>query len=155
VDNDRKRVFELQLEDAKEELERLALVKEIPGDLRPGFRDRVEANAFEILSSLLNLVGKNVSYFATFARAGRTFARTGISDLDPINVANSLARLSKTLVTDIQNVYGDAKNDLVRNLAKFDKTLQDAGLLLIRRVDDNTITILNNQEGFDWDMEPL
>lgn len=134
------------MEDAKEEFGRLVLVKEIPGDLRPGFRDRLEANAFEVLSSLLNLVGKNVSYFATFARAGRAFSKASTSNL--ISDTDALARLFKSLVTDIQNVYGDAKNDLVRNLAKFDKTLHDAGLLLIRRVDHNTITIINNQEGF-------
>jgi hypothetical protein len=44
-------------------------------------------------------------------------------------------------------VYKDAKNDLVRSLAKFDKSMQDAGLLLIKRVDDNVGIILEKQEG--------
>jgi len=55
--------------------------------------------------------------------------------------------LFRTPVTDIQNVYGDAKNDLSRSLVRFDKTLQEAGLKLMLRVDNNVLTILNNQDG--------
>jgi len=36
---------------------------------------------------------------------------------------------------------------LVRSLVKFDKSMQDAGLLLIKRVDDNVGVILEKQEG--------
>ena len=57
------------------------------------------------------------------------------------------ARLFKTLFTEIQDAYGDAKNDLLRSLVKFDKTLQAAGLLLITRVDENVSKIQNAQEG--------
>ena len=38
-------------------------------------------------------------------------------------------------------MYGDAKNDLVRSLERFDKSLQDVGLLTVLR-------ILSGQEGF-------
>lgn len=51
------------------------------------------------------------------------------------------------LVTDIQNIYGHAKNDLSRSLVRFDNTLQEAGLKLMIRVDKNVFTILNNQNG--------
>ena len=56
-------------------------------------------------------------------------------------------RLFKSLFTDIQNVYGDAKDAFLRSLVKFDKSLQDAGLLLITRVDENVSKIQNEQEG--------
>jgi len=52
------------LKDGNEELVRLKLVKEIPENLHPGLKDRLEANAFDVLTSLLNLVGENVSYYA-------------------------------------------------------------------------------------------
>jgi hypothetical protein len=52
------------LEDGKEELERLKFVKEIPESLDPDLKDRLEANAFNVLTSLLNLIGENVSYYA-------------------------------------------------------------------------------------------
>jgi len=53
----------------------------------------------------------------------------------------------KTLFTDTQDVYGDAKKDLSRSLEKFDKSLQEAGLLLMTRVDENVAKIRNEQEG--------
>jgi len=60
---------------------------------------------------------------------------------------NSRVRLFKSLFTDAQDVYGDAKTQLLRALVKFDKSLQDAGLLLITRVDENISKIQNEQEG--------
>jgi hypothetical protein len=51
-------------------LHRLELVQKIPDDLASGFKESLEANAFDVLSSLLNLVGENISYFATFKRTG-------------------------------------------------------------------------------------
>ena len=53
----------------------------------------------------------------------------------------------KTLFTDTQDVYGDAKKDLSRSLEKFEKSLQEAGLLLMTRVDENVAKIRNEQEG--------
>ena len=60
---------------------------------------------------------------------------------------NAPVRVFKSLVTDIQNVYGDAKKDFVRSLFRFDKSLQDAGLLLLKRVDDNVGVLLSGREG--------
>jgi hypothetical protein len=60
---------------------------------------------------------------------------------------NPPVRVFKSLVTDIQNVYGDAKKDFVRSLVRFDKSLQDAGLLLLKRVDDNVGVLLSGREG--------
>jgi hypothetical protein len=51
-------------------LHRLELVQKIPEDVSAGFKESLEANAFNVLTSLLNLVGENISYFATFERAG-------------------------------------------------------------------------------------
>jgi len=70
------------LEDGKEELLRLRIVKEIPENLVSDLKDRLESNAFNVLSFLLNLVGKNVSYFATFERAGRPISKAGTSESD-------------------------------------------------------------------------
>lgn len=70
--------MELQLEDGKEEIQRLKLVNGIPETLAPGLKDRLKANALNVLACLLNLVGENVSYYATFERAGRTISKTGI-----------------------------------------------------------------------------
>ena len=53
----------------------------------------------------------------------------------------------KTLFTDAPNVYGNAKQDLSRSLDKFEKSLQEAGLLLMTRVDENVVRIRNKQEG--------
>jgi len=54
-------------------------------------------------------------------------------------------RAFKNLVTDIQSVYRDAKNDLLRSLKSFDQSLQDArGKLLIRL--DKMVSILTNAE---------
>jgi hypothetical protein len=145
VDADRKRAFELQLEDGKEEIQRLKLVKEIPENLEHGLKDRLEANAFNVLGSLLNLVGKNVSYFATFERFGPAVSKTGTPNR--VVGTDKAVRLSKSLLTDIQNVYGDAKEDFLRGLVRFDKSLQDAGLLLLKRVDENVVTILTGREG--------
>jgi glutathionyl-hydroquinone reductase len=91
----------------------------------------------------LNLVGENIAYYATFKRAG--VSKTGT--LESWIMPDLSARLFKTLFTGIQNVYGDAKKDLLRSLDKFDKTLQVAGLLLITRVDENVSKIQNAQEG--------
>jgi len=60
---------------------------------------------------------------------------------------NTVVRVFQTLVTDIQNVYGDTKNDFVKSLVRFDKSLQDAGLLLLKRVDDNVGVLLTGREG--------
>ena len=111
-------------------------------------KSTLQANALDVLSSLLNLVGEEISYFATFQRAGVSKAGTTLQ-LPP---TDKIVRLFKTLVTDIQDVYGDAKRELVRNLDRFDQSLQDAGLLLIRRVDDNVFTILSNQDGIQKDI---
>ena len=145
VDADQKCAFECQLEDVKEEIQHLKLVKEIPENLALGFKDRLEENAFNVLGSLLNLVGENVSYFATFERAGCAISKTGT----PNRVAGTdkAVRLFKSLVTDIQSIYGDAKEDFRRGLVRFDKSLQDAGLLLLKRVDENVVTILTGREG--------
>jgi hypothetical protein len=70
--------MELQLEDGKEEIQRLKLVKAIPEDLAPGLKNRLEANAFNVLACLLNLVGENVSYYATFEGAGWAVSKTCI-----------------------------------------------------------------------------
>ena len=145
VDADRKRAFELQLEDGKEEIQRLKLVKEIPKNLAPGLKDRLEANAFNVLGCLLNLVGENVSYFATFERAGRAISKTGTPNR--IAGTDKAVCLFKSQVTDIQSVYGDVKEDFLRGLVRFDKSLQDAGLLLLKRVDENVVTILAGREG--------
>jgi hypothetical protein len=56
----------------------------------------------------------------------------------------------KTLFTDIQDVYGDAKKDMSRSLEKFEKSLQEAGLLLITRVDENVLKIRSEQESTDF-----
>jgi len=72
---DRKREFEVQLEDSKDVLHRLGLVRKIPTNLASGFEESFQANAFNVLSSLLNLVGYNISYFATFKRVG--ISKTG------------------------------------------------------------------------------
>lgn len=85
IDTDRKRAMEQQLEDGKEEIQRLKLVKEIPDNLSPGLKDRLEANAFNVLACLLNLVGENVSYYATFERAGKAISKTGISICNGMN----------------------------------------------------------------------
>jgi hypothetical protein len=53
----------------------------------------------------------------------------------------------KTLFTDIQDVYGDAKKEVSRSLKKFENSFNEAGLLLIARVDENTVKIRNEQEG--------
>ena len=136
------------MEDGKEELERLKLVKEIPGNLSPDFKNRLEANAFNVLTCLLNLVGANVSYYATFEGGGRALSKTG----SPNGVfrINPVVRVFKTLVTDIQNVYGDAKNDFVRSLVTFDKSLLDAGLLLLKRVDNTVGVLLSGREGLSY-----
>jgi hypothetical protein len=68
------------LKDGQHELERLNLVKAIPGDLALDLRAKLEANAFNVLTSLLNLVGSNVSYFATFRSAGKFMSKTGKSN---------------------------------------------------------------------------
>jgi len=60
---------------------------------------------------------------------------------------NPPVRVFKSLVTDIQNVYRDANKDFVRSLVRFDKSLQDAGLLLLKRVDENVIVLLSGREG--------
>lgn len=60
---------------------------------------------------------------------------------------NTAVRVFKSLVTDIQKIYGDAKNDFVRSLVRFDKSLQDAGLLLLKRMDDNVGVLLSEREG--------
>jgi hypothetical protein len=143
------------LEDGKEELQRLKLVKEIPENLSPVLKNRLEANAFNALTCLLNLVGANLSYYATFEGGGRALSKTGTPNR--VIRINAPVRVFKSLVTDIQNVYGDAKNDFVRSLVRFDKSLQDAGLLLLKRVDDNVGVLLSGREGmfsvqrwFDW-----
>jgi len=133
------------LEDGKEELQRLKYVKEIQGNLSSDFKNRLEANSFNVLTCLLNLVGQNVSYYATFKGGGKTVSTTGMPNW--IFGSNTAARVFKSLVTDIQNVYGDAKNDFVRSLVRFDKSLQDAGLLLLKRVDDNVGVLLSGREG--------
>jgi hypothetical protein len=69
------------LKDGKAELQRLELSKEIPENLAPGLKDKLEANAFNVLTCLLNLVGENVSYYATFQRAGQAISKTGIPNL--------------------------------------------------------------------------
>jgi hypothetical protein len=53
----------------------------------------------------------------------------------------------KTLFTDIQDVYGDAKKEVSRSLKKFENSFKEAGLLLIARVDENTVKIRNEQGG--------
>jgi len=138
--------LELQLEEGKYQLERLKLVKQIPETLSPSMNDRLEANAFNVLTCLLNLIGENVSYFATFEGAGRAVSKTGNCDL-LLDVYHA-ARIFKHLVTDIQRVYGDANNDFMRSLVRFDTSLQDAGLLLLRRVDRNVFTLLNDRDCF-------
>jgi len=50
-------------------------VKGIPENLSSAFKDRLEANAFNVLTSLLNLVGENIAYYATFKRVG--ISKTG------------------------------------------------------------------------------
>ena len=111
-----------------------------------GLKNRLEANAFNVLTCLLNLVGENVSYYATFEGGGRALSKTGIPT-HLIFRTNTAVRVFKSLVTDIQSVYGEAKNDLLRSLVRFDKSLQDAGLLLLKRVDDNVFTLLTGREG--------
>jgi len=69
------------LKDGKAELQRLELFKEMPESLGPGLRDKLEANAFNVLTSLLNLVGENVSYYATFESAGQAVSKTGFLNL--------------------------------------------------------------------------
>jgi hypothetical protein len=75
VDAERKKEFQLQLDDGKDQLQRLKLVKGIPHDLAPGFKEGLEASAFNLLTSLLNLVGENIAYYATFKRA--SISKTG------------------------------------------------------------------------------
>ena len=133
------------MEDGKEELQLLKLVKEIPENLEPGLKNRLEANAFNALACLLNLVGANVSYYATFKAGGRALSKTGCPS--QIFTINNAVRLFQTLVTDIQNVYGDAKKDFVRSLVRLDKSLQDAGLLLLKRLDKNVGALLCRREG--------
>lgn len=59
---------------------------------------------------------------------------------------NSAARLLKNLITDIQQVYGDAQAEFVRSLIRFDRSLQGAGLLVLKRVDDKVGTLLSARE---------
>ena len=133
------------MEDGKEELQRLKLVKKIPQNLSPGLKNRLEANAFNTLTCLLNLVGVNLSYYATFEGGGRALSKTGTPNR--VFRINPSVRIFKSLVTDIQNVYGDAKKDFVRSLVRFDKSLQDAGLLLLKRMDENVVVLLSGREG--------
>jgi len=69
--------MELQFVDGKEVIQRLRLIKEVSENLNPGLKDRLEANAFNVLTCLLNLVSENVSYYATFEGAGRAVSKTG------------------------------------------------------------------------------
>lgn len=50
-------------------------------------------------------------------------------------------RVFKTLVTDIQDVYRDAKKDLTKSIERFDESLRDVGLVAV-------LTILDRQESF-------
>jgi hypothetical protein len=56
----------------------------------------------------------------------------------------------KTLFTDIQEVYRDAQQEMSRSLEKFEKSLQEAGLLLITRVDANVLKIRNELESTNF-----
>ena len=80
VDTDRKRAFELKLKDGKEVLQRLELIYEIRDNVSPDWKNRLEANAFNVLSCLLNLVGNNVSYYATCGGGGKVVSATGMLD---------------------------------------------------------------------------
>lgn len=133
------------MEEGKEELERLKLVAEIPDDLNPKFKKRLEANAFNVLTCLLNVVAENVSYFATFEARGKAVSKAGMFRLRLGTYVT--ARVLKTLTTDIQSVYGDAKNELLKSLVRFDKSLLDAALLLLKRVDDNVGALLSDRQG--------
>ena len=80
VDADRERAFGRELEDGKEALHRLELVKELQDNLSHDWKIQLEASAFNVLSCLLNLVGENVSYYATCGGGGRVLSKTGKSD---------------------------------------------------------------------------
>ena len=133
------------MEDGKEELQRLKYVKEIRGNLPSDFKDRLEANSFNVLSCLLNLVGQNVSYYATFKGGGTAASKTCMTNR--FFRSNTAVRVFKILVTDIQTIYGDAQKDFVRSLERFDKSLHDAGLLLLKGVDDTITVLLSEREG--------
>jgi len=133
------------LEEGKYQLERLKLVKQIPETLSSGKINQVETHAFNVLTCLLNLIGENVSYYATFEAAGSTVSKTGACDLLLLSLI--VVRVFKSLITDIQNVYGEVNKDFVRSLARFDTSLQDAGLLLLASVDHNVITLLDKDTG--------
>jgi hypothetical protein len=86
IDADRKRAFELQLEDCKEELQRLGLVGVVREDLAPAWKEKLEANAFNVLACMLNVIGENVSYYATRS-SGRFVSKT--SNLPSVQVLSS------------------------------------------------------------------
>jgi len=102
------------------------------------FKKRLEAKAFNVLTCLLNVVGENLSYFATFEQGGRAVSKTGMYHLS-LEIYTAV-RVFKNLITDIQIVYGDAKDELLKSLVRFDRSLHDAGLLMLG-------TLLGEQEG--------
>jgi hypothetical protein len=63
-DSSRKAAFASELKDSEHELQRLAMVKSIPDDVKY-MKEIIEMNALGVLEAILNLVGQQLSYFAT------------------------------------------------------------------------------------------
>lgn len=54
------------MKDSQDELERLKLAKKLPDDFKD-IKETIHANAFGVLEALLNLIGQQLTYFATAA----------------------------------------------------------------------------------------
>jgi hypothetical protein len=108
------------------ELDRLQYAKQIPPGL--DVQDVVLANAFEVLTCVLNLVVCQLSYFGTAKRAGKVVAKAGVFFL--IQRLNAVARTLASVFMEIQKKYQNTKGDLGKSLTRFNDSLWDAGLVI-------------------------
>jgi hypothetical protein len=85
------------------------------------------ANALDTLTSLLNLIILQLSYFGTAKKAGKVVGKTGMFSCDSRSM---VVRVLKTVFTETQKKYANAKEALVKSLSRFNDSLWDAGLMI-------------------------
>lgn len=80
TDSKQRAAFEKELKESQSELDRLGLVASIPDNL--AIKTTVQAKAFDVLTSLLNLIGRQLSYSQTAKSTKSVGAKSGTSNAD-------------------------------------------------------------------------
>lgn len=116
------------MQDATETIERLRIVKDIPREIC--VQEKAQAKAADLLTAVVNLIGKQVAHFAILKNRTTLERKFG----SKFEISSRLIVVAQVLVTLCEDgergVYANAQKALEKGLSDFNQCLHDAGLLI-------------------------